>query len=206
MNGYTITRDKFMSVRETKTLIRICRKNAACDLKENRITWISRYMLIDLALHTGLRVSEIAALKMRDLHLNDSENYIVVQCGKRGKKRDVYIDSEIMKHLQKYIKIKQCLWKESVESEAPLFSGRGGNHYTTTALEISFKKAIEKAGLPKTYSIHSSRHTYATFLLAKSKNIRFVQKQLGHASMSMTCLYADVLPEMNSKLAEAILK
>jgi site-specific recombinase XerD len=73
-------------------------------------------------------------------------------------------------------------------------------------LEISFKKAAERAGLPKYYSIHSSRHTYATLLLAKSKNIRFVQKQLGHASIAMTSLYADVLPEMNQNLANAILK
>lgn len=206
MNNYVITMDKFMSVKETKTLMRVCRKKAEADYRENRITWINRYMLIHLALHSGLRVSEIAALKIGDLHFNGQENYLIVQCGKRGKKRDVYIDTEVVMHLQNYIKIKNELWKESVDNDAPLFAGRGGNHFTTTALEISFKKAIEKAGLPKTYSIHNSRHTYATFLLAKSKNIRFVQKQLGHASMSMTCLYADVLPEMNQKLAEAFLK
>ena len=206
MNRYVITRDKFMSIKETKTLLKVCRKKADTDLKESRNTWINRYMLIHLALHSGLRVSEIANLKIGDLHFNGKENYLIVQCGKRGKKRDVYIDTEIMKHLQNYVKIKKDLWKEPTENDSPLFSGRGGKHYTTTALEISFKKAIEKAGLPKTYSIHSSRHTYATFLLAKSRNIRFVQKQLGHASMSMTSLYADVLPEMNQRLAEAILK
>jgi len=57
-----------------------------------------------------------------------------------------------------------------------------------------------------TYSIHSARHTYATLLLAKSNSLRFVQKQLGHASIAMTSLYADVLPEMNQTLANAILK
>jgi site-specific recombinase XerD len=195
-----------MSIRETKTLMKVCRKKSETDYRENRRTWITRYMLIHLALNSGLRVMEIAALKIGDLHLNGQENYLIVQCGKRSKKRDVYIDSEIVNHLQNYIKIKKEIWKESIDIEAPLFTGRGGNHFTTTALEISFKRAIEEAGLPITYSIHNSRHTYATFLLAKSKNIRFVQKQLGHASMSMTCLYADVLPEMNQKLAEAILR
>jgi site-specific recombinase XerD len=78
-------------------------------------------------------------------------------------------------------------------------------HYTTTALAISFKQALKEVNLPETYSIQSSRHTYATTLLAKTSNLRFVQKQLGHASINMSALYADVLPEQNQSLANAIL-
>jgi site-specific recombinase XerD len=206
MNNYMITRDKFLSVKEKNKLLRCCKKEANTDYIKQRKTWISRYMLIHLALNSGLRVSEIAALNLSDLHLNGKENYLIVYCGKRGKKRDVYLDDEIVEHLKSYIAIKMDIWQEPIESEAPLFAGRGGKHYTTTALEISFKKAIVKAGLPQHYSIHSSRHTYATLLLAKAKNLRFVQKQLGHASIAMTSLYADVLPEMNQNLANAILK
>jgi len=206
MNGYSITRDKFLSINEAKKLLRVCQRNALIDLEKKRSTWVTRYMLIHLALHSGLRVSEIASLKIGDLHFNGIDNYLIVQCGKRGRKRDVYLDKELVKHLQNYLDIKKNLWNDSIDNDAPLFSGQGGRHYTTTALEISFKKAIEKAGLSKRYSIHSSRHSYATFLLAKTKNMRFVQKQLGHASIAMTALYADVLPEMNQALAEAILK
>ena len=205
MNNYIITRDKFMSVKERNKLLRCCKKEAKADLSEQRTTWVNRYMLIHLALNSGLRVSEISSLKISDLHLSGNYNYLIVHCGKRGKKRDVYLDDEIVVHLKSYIEIKKQ-WGEPIDFDSPLFSGRGGNHYTTTALEISFKKAAETAGLPKYYSIHSSRHTYATLLLAKSKNIRFVQKQLGHASIAMTALYADVLPEMNQNLANAILK
>lgn len=111
-----------------------------------------------------------------------------------------------MKHLQNYVRIKKELCNEPTDDDAPLFSGRGGKHYTATALEISFKKAAEKAGLPKRFPIHSSRHTYATMLLDKANNIRFAQKQLGHVSINMTRLYADVLPEKNQALAETILK
>lgn len=205
MNRYVITRDKFMSVKEKNRLLRCCKKGARSDLSEQRKTWINRYMLIHLALNSGLRVSEIASLKIMDVRLNGKENYLTVH-GKGGRKRDVYLDDEIVAHLKSYVEIKREIWQEPIDDIAPLFSGRGGNHYTTTALEISFKKAAERAGLPKYYSIHSSRHTYATLLLAKSKNIRFVQKQLGHASIAMTSLYADVLPEMNRNLANAILK
>lgn len=205
MNNYMITRDKFLSVKEKNKLLRCCKKEANADLSEQRKRWVNRYMLIHLALNSGLRVMEIAALKMIDLCLNGKENYLIVHCGKRGKKRDVYLDDEIVVHLKSYIEIKKQ-WKEPTDFDSPLLAGRGGKHYTTTALEISFKKAIIKAGLPQHYSIHSSRHTYATLLLAKAKNLRFVQKQLGHASIAMTSLYADILPEMNQNLANAILK
>lgn len=206
MNHYSITRDKFMSVEERSKLLRCCKREAKTDLSEQRRKWVNRYMLTHLALNSGLRVSEIAALKIADVNLNGKENYLFVQFGKGKRKRDVYIDDEIVEHLKSYIEIKKNIWQESLENDAPLFAGRGGNHYTTTALEISFKKAIAKSGLSQHYSIHSSRHTYATLLLAKCRNIRFVQKQLGHASIAMTSLYADVLPEMNQNLANTILR
>ena len=208
MSGYAITRNKFFSATEKKALLKICQDRASSDLIEGRRTWITRSMLVHLAFNSGLRVSEIAALKIEDLHFNGKENFLIVLNGKRrmGMKRDVYLDKELVGHLQEYLQVKEKEWEETIENTAPLFSGRGGRHYTTTALEISFKKAIEEAGLPKTYSIHSARHTYATLLLAKTNNLRFVQKQLGHASIAMTSLYADVLPEMNQTLAEAILK
>jgi site-specific recombinase XerD len=206
MNRYAITRDKFFSAIEKKGLLKVSKDRAISDLIEGRKNWITRYMLIHLALNTGLRVSEIAALNVGDLHMNGKDNYLIVQNGKGRRKRDVYLDMEIVRHLQEYLEIKEKEWEEAIEDSAPLFSGRGKTHYTTTALEISFKKAIEEAGLPKSYSIHSARHTYATLLLAKTNSLRFVQKQLGHASIAMTSLYADVLPEMNQTLANAILK
>ncbi|MDA3971810.1 MAG: site-specific integrase [Desulfobulbaceae bacterium] len=209
-NGYSITRDKFLSVHEVSRLLAICAYNAAQDAKCGRKTWVTRYMLVHLALNSGLRVSEIAALKMSDLHLvNGEDNYLIVRHGKgrgaHGKKRDVYLDQEIASHLRQYIAHKRA-WQESASQDSPLFAGRSGRHYTTTALEISFKKAVAAANLPLHYSIHSSRHTYATLLLAKTSNLRFVQKQLGHASLNMTALYANVLPELNQSLANMLIE
>jgi len=209
-NGYTITRDKFLSPKEARHLLKICEEKSLVDTIKGRKTWITRYLLVHLALNSGLRVSEIAALTTGDLFLKGkSDTYLIVQHGKGrgalGKKRAVYIDKEIAKHLKEYIALKKKTFCESTKSDAPLLLGRGGNKFTTTALQMSFKKAIKTAALPSHYSIHSSRHTYATLLLAKTNNLRFVQKQLGHASMNMTALYADVLPEMNQHLANAIL-
>ncbi len=167
--------------------------------------WQVRYFVALLALRSGLRVSELAALKIGDLFLEGKkEHYLIVRRGKGGKRRDVYLDDKLTKELRLFTRHKKN-WGECTLPESPLFSGRGGNHYTTTALHISFKEVLKAAALPKHYSIHSCRHTYATMLLAKSANLRFVQKQLGHASINMTAHYADVLPELNQALANAIL-
>lgn len=205
VQSYSISRDKFLSPDQAKKLLKTCEELSDLDLMKGRATWVTRSMLVHLAFSSGLRVSEIAALKIQDLNFNGKENYLIVRKGKRGKKREVYFDTELARHIKKYIEIKKKAWKESIEPDAPLFSGRGGKHFTTTSLEISFKKAIEKAKLPIHYSIHAARHTYATILLAKTNNLRFVQKQLGHASLNMTALYADVLPEFNQNLANSIL-
>lgn len=213
---YKITRDKFFDAKERQKLLKVCKEMAELDLIKGRKTWPVRCAIIYLALNAGLRVSEIAELKIKDLNLTANDPYLLVRKGKRRKSksgkftklnpRDVYIDKELTGYIKKFLSWKKKSWKESVDSEAPLFAGRGGKHFTPTALEISFKKAIEKAGLPSHYSIHSCRHTYATHELHATGNMKFVQKQLGHSNMAMTGLYADILPSEKGKLANMKLK
>ena len=68
-NGYAITRDKFLSPKEARHLLKISEERAIIDTIKGRKTWVTRYMLVHLALNSGLRVSEIAALTIGDLHL-----------------------------------------------------------------------------------------------------------------------------------------
>ena len=202
---YKITRDKFMDDKERDKLIKFCREKAELDLMKGRITWIARNMLVNLALYSGLRVSEIAKLKIQDLNLyNVKDPYLFVRNGKRKKPRDVYLDKELVRELRRYVSYKKKTLKESVDPEAPLLAGRDGKHSTTTTLNISFKKAIVESGLNTKYSIHSARHTYGTHLYHTTKNLRYVQKQLGHSNITMTSLYADILPSENGKLANMI--
>ena len=208
---YRITRDKFLSSNEARQLLKACKEKAMVDAATGRNTWVTRYMLVHLAFNTGLRVSEIADLKIGDLFLKGtSDRYLIVRHGKGrgegGKKRDVYLDPDIVKHIKEYIEFKKKIFQESVTANSPLFASYNGLQYTTTGLYLSFKKALVAAGISDHYSIHSARHTYATLLLAKTNNLRFVQKQLGHASLNMTALYADVLPEHNQRLANSIIK
>lgn len=207
---YRITRDKFLSPAEARQLLRACQEKAIVDVAKGRKTWVTRYALVHLALNTGLRVAEISDLLIGDLHFKGiSDMYLIVRHGKgrgkKGKKRDVYLDRDIIKHIREYIDYKKKTLKQPVTNDSPLFARTADQKYTTTGLHLNFKRALEAARLPLHYSIHSARHTYATMLYAKTNNLRFVQKQLGHASLNMTALYADISPELNSELANAIL-
>lgn len=70
------------------------------DLAKGRKTWVTRYMVVHLALNSGLRVSELAKLKIEDLKLTGKDNFLIVQKGKASKngpnkKRDVYLDKTV---------------------------------------------------------------------------------------------------------------
>jgi len=200
---WTITPEDFMTRDERKRLLKVCRERSELDQLHGRRTWIVRYMLVDLALYSGLRVAEMAALKVGDISLN-GESYIIVRNGKRDKKRTVWIDRELVKHLKQFLQLKKKTFSESTEPDAPLFTGNSNGHVPPITLQKSFKRAAKEAGLPIRYSVHTARHTYATFLLNDTRNLRYVQKQLGHSSISMTAVYADILPEENGTLANKI--
>ncbi len=201
---YNIHREKILDSDQRSKLLKTCKDKSELDLLHGRETWIKRYMLVDLALFSGLRVAEIANLKIGDIELTTKDPYLIVRNGKRGKKRDVYLDKELVNHLKRFIAWKKKTMGEEVDNDSPLFMGRNGKHSAAITLMKSFKRAIEESHLPSHYSIHCARHTYATFLLHATNNLRYVQKQLGHSKISMTVLYADVLPSENGNLANKI--
>jgi integrase len=162
-------------------------------------------------MHSGLRVSEIAALQIRDVNLKNGNNYLFVRQGKRGKDRDVAIDAALANHLKEFIKNKE-LWSQTNGPDAFLFSGNKGRGITPTALTVSFSLAVNEARLRpeanpgERLSIHSARHSYAVLLYKRTgNNLRYVQRQLGHSDINMTALYADIDPEDNDRLANMIL-
>lgn len=202
--SYNIDREKILDLDQRSKLLKTCKDRAELDLLHGRETWIKRYMLVDLVLFTGLRVSEIAKLTIGDINIKAKDPYLIVRSGKRGKKRDVYVDKVLVDHLKLFITWKKKTMGEEVENDSPLFIGRNRKQCAVITLMKSFKRAIEESHLPFHFSIHSARHTYATFLLHATSNLRYVQKQLGHSKISMTALYADVLPSENGNLANKI--
>ena len=193
---------KFLTKDEASRLLNAVKCQAeAAKIASHKIA-IRDYFIIHLAMATGLRVMEIAALKCGDVFLDEKMCSILVRKGKGNKKRLVFFSGPFRQHCKEYFKWKQKNG-ESIESETPLIiSSNTGDHMTTRAIQKVFKRCAEKAGIDPSYSIHCLRHTYACFLLKASNwNLRLVQKQLGHARISTTQVYADVMmPDVKKAL------
>lgn len=203
---YILTPEDYFSREERRIIMKLCQERSELDLLKGRQTWPVRYALIDLVMHSGLRVAELVDLKIGDLNLKGQDPFLIVRNGKGNKKRTVYFDLVLRKHLKQFIEYKHKVLDQAIDLEAPLFAGRNGEHSPTITLNKSFKQAVLAAGLRDKLSIHSARHTYATYLLHDSGSLRYVQKQLGHSNIAMTTLYADILPEENGKLANTIVR
>ena len=191
---WELTRDKYMSMDEVRRLRRSAEDRALADLAKGRTTAVRTWAVIDLALSTGLRVSEIAELKISDLNLNGPEPQLLVRNGKGGKPRTVTLPQDLRRHLREFLAWKKRL-KEKTGPEDHLFVSERGDRFTTRGLQYLFKQAAEKAGLPSHFSIHACRHSYGTYLYQKTKDLRLVQDQLGHSSPIVTQVYSHITPE-----------
>ena len=184
--NWIITPEKYLSDEEVKRLRHTCAD--AAQLAKAKGNWIAvrDWMVIDLALHTGLRVAELSHLRIEDLHLQYGEEALTVHEGKGGKRRVVKFGSGLKTHLNDYL--------DSRTDDSPyVFPSSRGHRMTRSAIQKMVKKWMGDAGLLEHYSVHSLRHTYATRLYkASGHNLRLVQKQLGHASVQTTQVYADV--------------
>jgi len=202
ISNWVLEPGKFLTKDEASRLLNVAKRHAEAAQAKGKKVAIRDYFIIHLALTTGLRVMEIAALKCSDIFLDDKICSILVRRGKGNKKRLVFFTGPFRKHCREYFKWKQKIG-ESVEQEEPLIvSSNTGGHMTTRAIQKIFKRCAEKANLNSSYAIHCLRHTYACFLLKASNwNLRLVQKQLGHARISTTQVYADVMmPDVKKAL------
>jgi site-specific recombinase XerD len=201
-NNWLLEPGKYLSKDEAKRLLNVSRHRAEQALTTKRKVAVRDYLIIHLALSTGLRVMEIADLKCGDIFLNDRVCSVIVRNGKGGKTRQVFFTGSFRKHCREYFKWKQHIG-EFTEPEEPLIvSSNTGGHMTTRAIQKIFKRCAERACIYPKYSIHCCRHTYACFLLKASNwNLRLVQKQLGHSRISTTQTYADVMmPDVKKAL------
>ena len=201
-NTWEIDPKKFLSRKDVEKLLAVAKNRTESACGKRKETAVRDYFILHLGLATGLRVMEIAALNCDDLSTEGILPSLLVKKGKGSKRRRVFFNDSFKQFCNEYLVWKQSIG-ESVESGQPLLlSVRTGGHLTTRAIQKAFKRCARKADLPLHYSIHCMRHTYACFLLKASNwNLRLVQKQLGHAKITTTQVYADVmLPEIKKAL------
>lgn len=203
MNTWILTPEKYLKEPEAKKLRKTLEDQAIVALSKKRKKPIRDWMIIDLALSSGLRASELGSLKTKDIYIGKNESSLLVRNGKADKSRMVYISEKTKKHLKDFIKWKKQIG-ESTKPDSNLFVSERGDRMTLSAIQKRFKLWARVAGLDPRYSIHSTRHTYGTMLYKATKDLRLVQKQLGHSSSRITEIYADVLPEEAKKGVELL--
>jgi len=186
---WILTHEKFLDEAQVEQFRRTLEEAMFRGKKKGLYLPVRDYTILELALGTGLRVSEISNLKVADLNLKKGQNMLIVRSGKGGKMRQVKFSSKLSSILQDYLDYRFR------DTEHVFYSERQ-DQMTISAIQRVFKKYAKKAGLPEHYSIHSLRHTYGTLLYKRSgHNLRMVQKQLGHNSPVTTAVYADIFDE-----------
>ncbi|ALC16521.1 tyrosine recombinase XerD subunit [Desulfuromonas soudanensis] len=154
--------------------------------------------MLEVLYATGLRVSELIALRYGDLQLD--VGYLTT-VGKRSKERIVPLGETAMIELRRYLSLgRPLLAKEG--SGTTLFLNRRGKGLTRQGFWKIIKRRALEAGILKNIMPHTLRHSFATHLLENGADLRAVQTMLGHADISTTQIYTHVTRERLRKVHE----
>ncbi|HWI54366.1 MAG TPA: tyrosine-type recombinase/integrase [Desulfobacteria bacterium] len=133
----------------------------------------------------GLRVSEVACLKVSDIHSDKMQ--LLIRNGKGGKDRYALLSQANLEVLRDY-------WKAYHPKEWLVYSRvHTGTHMTTKAVQNLFRKYVQKAKITKNVTAHTLRHSFATHLLESGTSIFYIKQLLGHSDISTTCFYLHLL-------------
>ena len=145
--------------------------------------------IIETLYGCGLRVSELISLKISDLFFD--EGFIKVT-GKGNKQRFVPIGPQTEKYIKIYRKEIRIHQKINAASKDTLFLNRRGNALSRAMIFHIVKELAEKAGIKKSISPHTFRHSFATHLLENGADLRAIQQMLGHESITTTEIYTHI--------------
>lgn len=144
--------------------------------------------IIEVLFSCGLRVSELTHLRLSDLHLD--EGFIRV-IGKGSKERLVPISKRAIHELELWFYDRNLMTIQRGEEDY-VFLNRRGAHLTRTMILIMIKRQAAEAGIKKTISPHTLRHSFATALLEGGADLRVIQAMLGHESIGTTEIYTHI--------------
>ena len=204
MSGHLLTPEKYLSPLEVSRFRRVLKVEYEYAISHHYKTPIRDVAILQTILGAGLRVSEAANLKIGHLYFDQGQSELLIDCSKGGKSRIVKINKGLRTALKNFLK-----WKEQngelLEKEDYAFLSCRKKPYTTRAIQMRFYIYRDKANLKKDCGIHALRHTFGLLLYKSSgHNLRLVQKQLGHASILTTQIYADVLDSDTEAAMEKI--
>lgn len=155
--------------------------------------------IIEVLFSCGLRVSELVNMKLSDLYLEDR---VLLVRGKGNKERLVPVSNKAIADLKRWF-FDRNLMKIKPGEDDYVFLNRRGAHLTRTMILLMVKRQAEEAGIKKTISPHTFRHSFATALLQGGADLRSIQAMLGHEKIDTTLVYTHI---SNEQLRKAILE
>lgn len=147
--------------------------------------------ILELMYATGLRVSELTHLSLRDLHLDLG---FIQTIGKGNKERLLPIGEEAAYWLNQYLQDVRPLFlaKKTSRHTQHVFLNQRGNPFTRQGIWKNLNKYVQIAGISMDVSPHMLRHSFATHLLENGADLRMVQELLGHSNISTTQIYTHI--------------
>jgi site-specific recombinase XerD len=149
-------------------------------------TGFRNYLIMALMLKTGLRLSEVINLRLKDIDFKNGDLY--VRQGKGSRDRKLYIRPEITSAIEKWLS-----WRK-VKSPYVFTPLSTNTKLKPRYIQKFVKRYSTRAGINKNIHPHTLRHTFASDLYRETKNLVLVQKALGHADISTTTIYTHLVP------------
>ena len=143
--------------------------------------------IIELLYSCGLRVSELCELKVNNIQFDAN---VIRFFGKGNKERIIPLTFYAKEWLEKYLyQSRQILSNRKLSDQKYVFLSNNGKRLTRAAIWQSIKKYVNAAGITKTVSPHTFRHSFATHLLENGADLKTIQQLLGHESITTTEIY-----------------
>ena len=190
--------EDYVIPKSTKKIINVLTTNEIERIQNqfntNTIAGTRDRCLVEIMFSCGLRVSEAINLKISDINIHDRFIRIF---GKGSKERIVPINDRVINELDAWMTKRDKIKKK----DDYLFVSDTGKKLSRNMPLIDLKKYAKKAGITKTISPHTLRHSFATELLKNGTDIYYVQQYLGHSSLATTSIYTHIY---NDELYEAV--
>ncbi len=177
------TLPKFLYKEELDTILSIPDKNDIIGIRDS--------LILELFYSTGIRVSELSNLKIKDINFSDKKILIL---GKGNKERMVLYGNTLDQILNLYLNKSRKVLLNGETSEY-LFINKKKHRLDENTIRIIIKDILKKSGLNIKLSPHVLRHTFATDLLNNGADLRSVQELLGHENLKTTEIYTHITNE-----------
>ncbi|MEB6062959.1 site-specific tyrosine recombinase XerD [Enterococcus gallinarum] len=172
---------------DTLSLSEVERLIETPDTKE--VLGIRDRAILEVMYATGLRVSELIGLQLKDLHLSMG---LLQTTGKGDKERIVPLGDLAIQWIETYLEEARPFLTRKHPEESHLFVNNHGKQLSRQGIWKNLKALVRKAGITKNVTPHTLRHSFATHLLENGADLHTVQELLGHADISTTQIYTHI--------------